>query len=401
MSGDPNSLPQADIDALYRVVAERRDVRNGFRPDPVDDVTLTRVLAAAHQAPSVGLSQPWDFIVLRDREIRAQVHALARRQQDVFAAQLPGARARAFGQLKVEAILDTPVNIVVTCDATRGGRHVLGRYAQPQVAAYSTACAVQNLWLAARAEGLGVGWVSFFAERELAAVLGLPGHLEVVAYLCVGHVTEFPPAPELVPAGWAQRRPLAWAVHDGQWGRRGLPGEPPARLLADTVPPSAPLDAAAVAQARERQDALTKPTGSLGVLEDGVRAAGRPGRASARHRCRNRPRWPCSPPITGCTPRASRPGRRRSPRRWWPTSWPAARWSTRSRRRPAPRCAWWTWGSPPTCRPARACCRARSGTGTADMTAGPAMTRAEAERARSRSASRPPATWSRRATAAC
>jgi nicotinate-nucleotide--dimethylbenzimidazole phosphoribosyltransferase len=267
MSDDANSLPQADIDALYRVVAERRDVRNGFRPDPVDDATLTRVLAAAHQAPSVGLSQPWDFIVLRDREIRAQVHALARRQQDVFAAQLPGARARAFGQLKVEAILDTPVNIVVTCDATRGGRNVLGRHAQPQVAAYSTACAVQNLWLAARAEGLGVGWVSFFAERELAAVLGLPGHLEVVAYLCVGHVTEFPPAPELVLSGWAQRRPLAWAVHDGQWGRRGLPGQRPARLLADTVAAIRPLDAAAAAQARERQEALTKPSGSLGQLE--------------------------------------------------------------------------------------------------------------------------------------
>jgi nicotinate-nucleotide--dimethylbenzimidazole phosphoribosyltransferase len=267
MSDEANALPQADIDALYRVVAERRDVRNGFRPDPVDDATLTRVLAAAHQAPSVGLSQPWDFIVLRDREIRAQVHALARRQQDVFAAQLPGARARAFGQLKVEAILDTPVNIVVTCDATRGGRHVLGRHAQPQVAAYSTACAVQNLWLAARAEGLGVGWVSFFAERELAAVLGLPGHLEVVAYLCVGHVTEFPPAPELVLSGWAQRRPLAWAVHDGQWGRRGLPGQRPARLLADTVAAIRPLDAAAAAQARERQEALTKPSGSLGQLE--------------------------------------------------------------------------------------------------------------------------------------
>ena len=261
------ALPRADIDALYRVVAERRDVRNGFLADPVDDALLTRVLAAAHQAPSVGLSQPWDFIVLRDREIRAQVHALARRQQDVFAAQLPGARARAFGQLKVEAILDTPVNIVVTCDATRGGRNVLGRHAQPQVAAYSTACAVQNLWLAARAEGLGVGWVSFFAERELAETLGLPGHLEVVAYLCVGYVTEFPPAPELVLSGWAQRRPLAWAVHDGQWGRRGLPGQPPARLLADTLAAIRPLDVTAVAQARERQQALTKPSGSLGQLE--------------------------------------------------------------------------------------------------------------------------------------
>ncbi|MGP7999608.1 MAG: nicotinate-nucleotide--dimethylbenzimidazole phosphoribosyltransferase [Streptosporangiaceae bacterium] len=267
MSGDQNALPQADIDALYRVVAERRDVRSGFRPDPVDDATLTRVLAAAHQAPSVGLSQPWDFIVLRDRAIREQVHTLARRQQDVFAARLPGPRARAFRALKVEAILDTPVNIVVTCDPTRGGGNVLGRHAQPQVAAYSTACAVQNLWLAARAEGLGVGWVSFFAERELAGALGLPAHLEVVSYLCVGYVTEFPPAPELVLSGWAQRRPLAWAVHDGQWGRRGLPGQPPARLLADTLTAVGPLDAGAVAQARERQEALTKPSGSLGRLE--------------------------------------------------------------------------------------------------------------------------------------
>ena len=130
--------------------------------------------------------------MLRDRAVREQVHALARRQQEVFAAGLPGPRARAFRELKVEAILDTPVNIVVTCDPTRGGRHVLGRHAQPQVAAYSTACAVQNLWLAARAEGLGVGWVSFFDERELAAALGLPAHLEVVAYLCVGHVDGVP-----------------------------------------------------------------------------------------------------------------------------------------------------------------------------------------------------------------
>ncbi len=266
-AADAGAIAGADADALYRVVAGRRDVRNGFRPDPIADDALTRVLTAAHQAPSVGLSQPWDFIVLRDRAVREQVRALARRQQEVFAASLPGPRARAFRQLKVEAILDTPVNIVVTCDPTRGGRGVLGRHAQPQMAAYSTACAVQNLWLAARAEGLGVGWVSFFDERELAAALGLPAHLEVVAYLCLGQVTEFPPAPELVLSGWAQRRPLAWAVHEGQWGHRGLPGQQPASLLADTVGAIRPLDPAAVAQARERQEMLTKPSGSLGLLE--------------------------------------------------------------------------------------------------------------------------------------
>ncbi len=112
-----------------------------------------------------------------------------------------------------------------------------------------------------------MGWVSFFDERELAAALGLPAHLQVVAYLCVGHVEAFPPAPELVLSGWARRRPLAWAVHDGQWGHRGLPGGQPASLLADTIAAIRPLDAGAVAQARERQEALTKPSGSLGVLE--------------------------------------------------------------------------------------------------------------------------------------
>jgi nicotinate-nucleotide--dimethylbenzimidazole phosphoribosyltransferase len=268
MTDSGHALPPADVDALYRVVAQRRDVRTGFRPDPVDDEVLTRVLSAAHQGPSVGLSQPWDFILLHDREVRRRVQRLAQAQQEVFAAGLPGPRARAFRALKVEAILDTPVNIVVTCDPTRGGRHVLGRHAQPQVAAYSAACAVQNLWLAARAEGLGVGWVSFFDERELAGTLGLPAHLDVIAYLCLGHVEEFPPAPELVLSGWARRRPLAWAVHDGQWGRRGLPGAPPVSLLADTTSAIGPLDAEAVSQARDRQQALTKPAGSLGVLED-------------------------------------------------------------------------------------------------------------------------------------
>src|ERR1700746_2958549 len=215
--GEP--MPGPDIDAFYRLVAARRDMRNGFKPDPVSDEVLTRVLTAAHQAPSVGLSQPWDFLIVRDRAVRERIRALARRQQDVFAGSLPRARAVRFGDLKVEAILDTPVNIVVTCDPTRGGRHVLGRHAQPQVAAYSSVCAVQNLWLAARAEGLGVGWVSFFDERELAAALGLPPHVEVVAYLCVGHVTEFPPGPELALSGCARRPPPGRAARQERRGQ--------------------------------------------------------------------------------------------------------------------------------------------------------------------------------------
>jgi nicotinate-nucleotide--dimethylbenzimidazole phosphoribosyltransferase len=268
MTQDEHALSQPDIDSFYRLAGARRDIRNGFRPDPVDDGTLTRVLAAAHQAPSVGLSQPWDFLLLRDLAVRTRVHRLAQAQREAFAASLPAARALAFGRLKVEAILESPLNIVVTCDSTRGGRHVLGRHAQPQAAEYSAVGAVQNLWLAARAEGLGVGWVSFFDEHELAAELGLPAHVRVVAYLCVGHVTEFPPAPELVLSGWAGQRPLAWTVHEGSWGRRGLPGREPASLLADTVAAIRPPDAEAAAAARERQDQLTKPPGALGFLED-------------------------------------------------------------------------------------------------------------------------------------
>jgi nicotinate-nucleotide--dimethylbenzimidazole phosphoribosyltransferase len=272
---EENSYPAGQRDAVYRVIAERRDVRRGFRSDPVPADVLRRVLAAAHQAPSVGFSQPWDFIVLTDRTRRERVAALARRHRDEYAAELPAARARAFDRLKIESILDTPVNIVVSCDRTRGGRHTLGRRTQPRTAEFSSVLAVANLWLAARAEGLGVGWVSFFDERELAAELGLPAHLEVIAYLCVGYVTDFAPEAELATAGWARRRPLAWAVHAEEYGRRGLPGEEPVDPLADVIAAIAPPDGAAMAAARERQDRMTKPRGSLGALEDvSVRLAG-------------------------------------------------------------------------------------------------------------------------------
>jgi nicotinate-nucleotide--dimethylbenzimidazole phosphoribosyltransferase len=279
---DGHRYPDEQREAVYRVIAERRDVRQGFLPDPVPADMLRRVLAAAHQAPSVGFSQPWDFIVITDRARREQIAALARRHRDEFAADLPSARARAFDRLKIESILDTPVNIVVTCDRTRGGRHTLGRHVQPQTADFSSVLAVANLWLAARAEGLGVGWVSFFDERELAAQLGLPAHLEVIAYLCLGYVTGFAPEPELATAGWARRRPVSWAVHAEEFGRRGLPGEEPVDPLADVIAAITPPDAAAMTAARERQDRMTKPRGSLGVLEEvSVRLAGLAGRCPA------------------------------------------------------------------------------------------------------------------------
>ncbi|MFD3741183.1 nicotinate-nucleotide--dimethylbenzimidazole phosphoribosyltransferase [Streptomyces sp. NPDC058629] len=257
----------AEREAVLRVMRERRDIRNGFRSDPIPHEVLLRVLEAAHTAPSVGHSQPWDFVVIRSAETRRSMHELAQRQREAYAESLPKGRAKQFKELKIEAILDTPVNIVVTADPTRGGRHTLGRHTQPQMAPYSSALAVENLWLAARAEGLGVGWVSFFDEREMVRALGLPEHLEVVAYLCVGYVDEFPEEPELLQAGWSKRRPLSWVVHEETYGRRALPGEEPHDLLQETVSAIRPLDAKALGEAWERQKRMTKPAGALGMLE--------------------------------------------------------------------------------------------------------------------------------------
>ncbi|MFE0319683.1 nicotinate-nucleotide--dimethylbenzimidazole phosphoribosyltransferase, partial [Streptomyces albogriseolus] len=257
----------AEREAVLKVMRERRDIRNGFRSDPIPHEVLLRVLEAAHTAPSVGHSQPWDFVVIRSEETRRRMHELAMRQREAYAKTLPKGRAKQFKELKIEAILDTPVNIVVTADPTRGGRHTLGRHTQPQMAPYSSALAVENLWLAARAEGLGVGWVSFFDEREMVRALDLPEHLEVVAYLCVGYVDEFPDEPELMQAGWSKRRPLSWVVHEETYGRRALPGEDPHDLLAETVAQIRPLDAKALGEAWERQKRMTKPAGALGMLE--------------------------------------------------------------------------------------------------------------------------------------
>jgi nicotinate-nucleotide--dimethylbenzimidazole phosphoribosyltransferase len=255
-------------DAVYRVIRERRDVRRGFLPDPVAPETLQRVLEAAHQAPSVGFSQPWDFILITDAEQKRRIADLARKHRNEYASELPKARQESFTALKIESIMDTPVNIVVTCDRTRGGRHTLGRRTQPRTADFSSVLAVSNLWLAARAEGLGVGWVSFFDERELARELKLPQHLEIVAYLCVGHVTGFAEEPELATAGWAKRRPVSWAVHHSSFGNRGFSKEGAVDAVGEVRAAIGPLDAAAMTAARQRQDAMTKPRGALGVLED-------------------------------------------------------------------------------------------------------------------------------------
>ncbi|MFN4060057.1 MAG: 5,6-dimethylbenzimidazole synthase [Paracoccus hibiscisoli] len=203
--------------AVYRAIRQRRDVRGQFRPDPVDPATLRRLLQAAHDAPSVGLSQPWNFILIRDPGTRQRLHDAFQAANAQAATRFPDRKAL-YSSLKLQGILEAPVNLCITCDRARGGPHVLGRTHDAATDLYSTACAVQNLWLAARAEGIGVGWVSIFDLDDLSRILALPDHVVPVAYLCIGHVTELYQQPELQARGWADRLPLDDLIFQDAWG---------------------------------------------------------------------------------------------------------------------------------------------------------------------------------------
>jgi 5,6-dimethylbenzimidazole synthase len=203
---------------VYEAIGRRRDVRAEFSGADVDAATLRRVLGAAHAAPSVGMTQPWDFVVVRDRALRARFHAHVQAERAVFAAGLPEAEAQRFRAIRIDGILDAPVSVVVTCDPDRGAPHVLGAHAIADTTLYSTCLAVQNLWLAATAEGLGVGWVSFYREDVLRDLLGIPDRVRPVAWLCIGPVTALQEVPDLERHGWRSRRPLEAALHADRWG---------------------------------------------------------------------------------------------------------------------------------------------------------------------------------------
>ncbi|HEU5472494.1 MAG TPA: 5,6-dimethylbenzimidazole synthase [Actinophytocola sp.] len=229
------SYSDSDRDAVYRVIAERRDIRTGFLPDAVPDAVLTRVLAAAHRAPSVGMAQPWDFLVIRSAARRRRIHEEVRRCRAAYAETLPASRAAAFNRIVLDAIVRAPVCVVVTCDPTRGGWYTLGTPDGSEALVRSVGYAIENLWLAARAEGVGVCLVAAFDVAALSRVLGLPSQLEIIACLSLGYVDRFPAAPGLVRDGWVRGRPLEWVIHHEEFGHRGLPGQPAARLLDETV----------------------------------------------------------------------------------------------------------------------------------------------------------------------
>lgn len=213
-------MPAAERDAVYRAMLTRRDTRGEFLPDPIPDEVLSRVLIAAHHAPSVGFMQPWSFVVVRDREVRGRVHDAFLKAHAEAAEMFPEDKRDVYRSLKLEGILESPVNICVTCDRDRAGPVVIGRTHVRTMDLYSSVCAVQNLWLAARAEGLGLGWVSIFDNTEVQEILNIPKGIIPVAYLCLGRVRGYHPKPELESAGWRPRLPLETLLHFDGWGRQ-------------------------------------------------------------------------------------------------------------------------------------------------------------------------------------
>jgi len=207
----------AERDAVYKAIFSRRDVRREFLSTNLDDAVLMRLLAAAHAAPSVGFMQPWSFIVIRDPSVKTAVQTLFREANDEAAAMFEPERRPFYSRLKLEGICTAPLNLCITCDRDRAGPVVLGRTHMRDMDIFSTVCAVQNLWLAARAEEVGVGWVSIFHEAKLKQLLRIPERIVIVAYLCLGYVSHFAESPDLERAGWRQRLSLSSLIHRERW----------------------------------------------------------------------------------------------------------------------------------------------------------------------------------------
>ena len=213
-------ITEQEKQGFNRVLYNRRDIRSHFLPDVVDEKLLLDILTAAHHAPSVGFSQPWNFIVIKDDNVKQKVFEAFSEANLEAEKMFSGERQEQYQALKLQGILDAPINICITCDRSRGGEVVLGKTHQPDMDLYSTVCAVQNLWLAARAENIGVGWVSIIKCDTLSDILKLPDQVVPVAYLCIGHVSSFPEIPELESKQWEVREQLKKLIYTDEWGSK-------------------------------------------------------------------------------------------------------------------------------------------------------------------------------------
>jgi len=203
--------------SVYDTIFARRDVRGQFTGEPADPIVVERILGAGHAAPSVGLSQPWDFVLVEDVAVRQAFWTHVEEERRVFLTMLPADRAAQFDRIRIEGILDASVSLVVTYDPERGAPQVLGRHAIADAGLYSVCLAIQNLWLAATAEGWGLGWVSFYREPYVQELLALPATIKPVAWLCLGPVTHREAVPDLERHGWRARLPLDAVVHRDRW----------------------------------------------------------------------------------------------------------------------------------------------------------------------------------------
>ena len=217
MDNSDIDFSEQERESFYKAIYSRRDVRSNFTSEQIDDQVLMRILKAGHHAPSVGFSQPWHFILVKNIETREKIKESFENEKARSSKLIEDPRRSKYLSYKLEGILESSINVCVTYDPTKSGPFVIGRTSIPETGTFSVCCAVQNIWLAARTEGIGVGWVSILSNETLRDVLNIPDHVVPVAYLCLGHVSKFEPRPDLETSGWLPRLKLDDVIYHEKW----------------------------------------------------------------------------------------------------------------------------------------------------------------------------------------
>ena len=217
MDNSDIDFSEEDRESFYKAIYSRRDVRSNFTSEQIDDQVLMRILKAGHHAPSVGFSQPWNFILVKNIETRKKIKESFENEKTRSSKLIKDPRRSKYLSYKLEGILESSINVCVTYDPTKSGPFVIGRTSIPETGTFSVCCAVQNIWLAARTEGIGVGWVSILSNETLRDVLNIPDHVVPVAYLCLGHVNKFETKPDLETGGWLPRLKLDDVIYHEKW----------------------------------------------------------------------------------------------------------------------------------------------------------------------------------------
>jgi len=217
MDNSDIDFSEQERESFYKAIYSRRDVRSNFTSEQIDDQVLMRILKAGHHAPSVGFSQPWNFILVKNIETREKIKESFENEKARSSKLIEDPRRSKYLSYKLEGILESSINVCVTYDPTKSGPFVIGRTSIPETGTFSVCCAVQNIWLAARTEGIGVGWVSILSNETLRDVLNIPDHVVPVAYLCLGHVSKFEPRPDLETSGWLPRLKLDDVIYHEKW----------------------------------------------------------------------------------------------------------------------------------------------------------------------------------------